>query len=218
MNLALFRKLALLATTFCLLPASGLAQGEAPVQSLMEQRQSNIVIQQYDLSCGAAALATILRYQHGEAIDERRVAIGLISRQAYIANPNILRARHGFSLLDMKRYTEQLGYRGEALGSVSVENLVDLAPAIVPIRLHGYSHFVVFRGVFEGNVLLGDPAFGNRTLSQHQFVNAWIDYANFGHVAFTVRRRDGLIPPNQLAASARDFPILMPEPSKPETP
>ncbi len=84
-----------------------------------------------------------------------------------------------------------------------------LAPAIVPIRLHGYNHFVVFRGILNGNVLLGDPAFGNRTLPLDRFAEAWIDFAEFGKVAFTVARHDGLIPPNQLTATPAAFPILM---------
>ncbi|UCF74854.1 MAG: peptidase C39, partial [Betaproteobacteria bacterium] len=32
-----------------------------PVRSLIEQRQRNVVLQQWELSCAAAALATILR-------------------------------------------------------------------------------------------------------------------------------------------------------------
>jgi uncharacterized protein len=139
---------------------------------------------------------------------ERDVAIGLISRAAYLENPEILRARQGFSLLDMDRYVERLGYDGDALGSVTYEDLLDMAPAIVPVRLHGYNHFVVFRGALEGNVLLGDPAFGNRTMSRRRFVDAWIEYAQFGRVAFVVRRRDALIPPNRLTATAEDFPFL----------
>jgi len=55
---------------------------------------------------------------------------------------------------------------------------------------------------------LGDPAYGDRTMSLRRFLAAWIDYAKLGHVAFVVRRRDGLIPPNRLAVTAADFPWL----------
>jgi hypothetical protein len=178
------------------------------VRSVLESRQRNIVLQQFDLSCGAAALATLLRFQHGESLSERDVALGLISRDIYIADPSVLRARQGFSLLDMHRYTESLGYDGQALGGVAYDDLIALAPAIVPVRLHGYNHFVVFRGVLEETVLLADPAFGNRTMSQHRFMQAWIEYADIGHVAFAVRRRDGLIPPNRLMPRAEEFPLL----------
>ena len=43
----------------------------APVRSMLERRNEKLVRQQFDLSCGAAALATFLRYQHGEDFSER---------------------------------------------------------------------------------------------------------------------------------------------------
>jgi uncharacterized protein len=186
----------------------GLARTDHVVSSLLEQRHRHVILQQFDLSCGAAALATILRYQHGESLDERRVALGLISRDVYVANPGILRIRQGFSLLDMKRYVEQLGYDGIALGELTFDDLLDLAPAIVPVRMHGYNHFVVFRGRLGNSVALADPAFGNRTLTLERFIAAWTDYAQLGHVAFAVQRRDALIPPNRLGVTSTDFPIL----------
>ncbi|MDH5749887.1 MAG: hypothetical protein OEY85_11320, partial [Rhodospirillales bacterium] len=42
------------------------AGGPASVRSLLEDRRQNVILQQWDLSCAAAALATVLRYQHGE--------------------------------------------------------------------------------------------------------------------------------------------------------
>jgi predicted double-glycine peptidase len=184
------------------------AASATPVLSMQEIKQQGIVLQQFDLSCGAAALATILRYQHGEAVTERDVAIGLISRREYLENPDILRIRQGFSLLDMNRYVERIGYDGEALGALTYEDLVDLAPAIVPVRLHGYNHFVVFRGAMGENVLLGDPAYGNRTMSRARFVAAWTEYADLGRVAFAVNRRDGLIPPDRLEVKPDHFAVI----------
>jgi predicted double-glycine peptidase len=200
-------RLVWLAIVMLLAPAMAGAR-DAPVQSLLEQRQEKLVRQQFDLSCGAAALATILNYQHGEAVSERDVALGLISRAEYLARPDILRIRQGFSLLDMARFVERRGYRGEAFGNLTYADLLQLAPAIVPLRLYGYNHFVVFRGALGDNVLLGDPAYGNRTMTVQRFLAAWIAYQDLGRVGFVVRRRDGLIPPNQLSASPADFPIL----------
>ncbi len=197
-----------LATSRALASLPALADEGFPVRSLLESREQHLVLQQFDLSCGAAALATILRYQHGETITERDVAIGLISRDVYVADPDVIRIRQGFSLLDLNRFAEGLGYDGQALGSVTFGDLVELAPAIVPVRLNGYNHFVVFRGELEETVLLGDPAFGNRTMSRRRFEEAWIEYANIGQVAFAVARRDGLIPPNLLDIRAVDFPLL----------
>lgn len=173
-----------------------------PVQSVLEQRTASLVLQQFDLSCGAAALATLLRYQHGLAIDERQVALGLVNRDVYLENPGIIRIRQGFSLLDMKRFTDSLGFVGVALGGMRYEDLLAQAPAIVPITTHGSNHFVVFRGELDGEVLIGDPAFGNRILPAGRFRQAWTRYADYGHVAFAVKRPDTLIPPSRLGVDA----------------
>jgi predicted double-glycine peptidase len=50
------------------------AKDSAPVRSLLEMRQQNVVVQQWDTSCGAAALATLLRYQHGLDAAEKEIA------------------------------------------------------------------------------------------------------------------------------------------------
>jgi uncharacterized protein len=180
----------------------------APVRSLLEQRQHHVVIQRWDLSCGAAALATLLNFQHGDPVSERSIAIGMMSREEYLANPSLVTSRQGFSLLDLKRFVDARGYNGIALGQLSVENLVQYAPIIVPISAHGYQHFVVFRGLHENSVLLADPAFGNRTLSRARFEKEWLAFADVGRVGFYVERTDSLIPPNRLAATPGDFALL----------
>ena len=196
------------AVTAAVLIAASPALPATPVRSLFEQRTQHVFLQQFDLSCGAAALATVLKYQHGLDTDERHVALGLIDRDIYLDNPDVLRIRQGFSLLDMNRYVQQLGYRGEALGGLAYADLEFRAPAIVPIRTFGYNHFVVFRGERDGNVLLADPAYGNRTMPVDRFIDAWVDYAEFGRVAFSVHRTDNLIPPNRLAPTTADFSLF----------
>lgn len=176
-----------------------------PVQSLFERRNDNVVRQNFDISCGAAALATILRYQHGEFVSERDVALGLIARKEYLERPELLRIRQGFSLLDLKRYVETQGYQGVGYGRLELSDLISRAPIIVAINPTGYNHFVVFRGVMRNRVLLADPAFGNRTMTIARFEEAWIDFPKIGRIGFVVRRRDGLIPPNRLAPDAAEF-------------
>ncbi len=178
------------------------AQPTRHVDSLLEQRQRGVVIQRWDLSCGAAALATILKYQHGDIVSERDIAVGMMSREEYLANPDIVTYREGFSLLDLKRYVDARGYNGVGLGRLSIEDLRNHAPIIVPLSLHGYRHFVVFRGVLGDRVLLADPAFGNRTISVEKFERSWLSLPELGRVGFYVERTDGLIPPNRLAALA----------------
>lgn len=188
-------------------PGLSLAQERAPVRSLLEMRQEKVIIQNWDLSCGAAALATLLNFQHGERLTERTVAKGLMNRDEYVATPDLVRYRHGFSLLDLKRYVDQIGYEGIGLGQLDLDHALEEAPIMVPVRFNGYNHFVIFRGVHGNRVLLADPAYGNRTMPLDRFEEAWLDYSDLGRVGFVIRRRDGKEPPNRLAPHPRDFPI-----------
>jgi uncharacterized protein len=179
-----------------------------PIKSVLEMRRENVVVQEWDLSCGAAALTTLLRYQHGLDITEKEVAKGLIRREEYISNPDLIQVQQGFSLLDLKRFTDQLGFEGIGFGQLTLDDLIEKAPIIVPVNLLGYNHFVIFRGRLGDRVLLADPAFGNRTLTVDHFQSAWIDYPEIGHVGFVVVQPQGLEVPNLLAAKSSDFYIL----------
>jgi uncharacterized protein len=181
------------------------ARAVEPVKSLLEMRRENVVVQEWELSCGAAALATVLNYQHGDQISERQIAERLIQRQKYLKNPELLREQQGFSLLDLKRFAEQRGYRGVGLGGLAFQDLLDLAPVIVPVRLNGYDHFVVFRGMQNGRVLLADPAWGNRTMPIERFEGAWVERPEVGRVGFVVAAPDGTSPIGQLAPRAYEF-------------
>ena len=199
-----------LALTNILIAATAVRADNAapPVRSIIEMRHQNVVLQQWELSCAAAALATILRYQHGVPVTERSVALGLIDRQEYLANPDLVRIRQGFSLLDLKRYVDGLGYEGIGLGQLALPDLFERAPIIVPVTLQGFPHFVVFRGGTKHSVLLADPAFGNITISKDKFFNGWINYKDIGHVGFVVTQAGALAPPGGLSAHALDFVIL----------
>ena len=179
-----------------------------PVISMIEKRHQNVVLQQWELSCAAAALATILRYQHGIPATERTVALGMLNRKEYLSNPELLRIRQGFSLLDLKRYVDKLGYEGLGLGQLSLTDLIDHAPIIVPVVLQGYPHFVVFRGATSNSVIVADPAFGNVTLPIYKFLDGWIKYENINHVGFVVTESGELSPPGKLSAHALEFSTL----------
>ncbi len=178
------------------------------VRSLLETRQDKVVVQEWDLSCGAAALTTILNYQHGDMVSEREVALALINRKEYIDNPDLVRIRQGFSLLDLKRYVDSRGYEGVGYGRLELADLEAKAPIMVPIDANGYNHFVVFRGRYGNRVLLADPSFGNVTMPVREFERSWIDYGELGKVGFVVQRRDGQPVPNRLAALPEDFVFL----------
>ena len=184
-----------------LLSFAGLAHAAEPVRSLLEIRRQNVIVQQWDASCGAAALATLLTYQHGDPVDEKTVAQGMLRRT------DALRVRHrgGFSLLDLKRYADGRGFASQAYKQAQPADLEEFKPAIVPVNLTGLPHFVIYRGRVGDHVLLADPAYGNRVLPAATFEKAWID-----GIAFVVRRRDGQSPPNQLHLQQNDLTVAAP--------
>jgi uncharacterized protein len=192
-----------------LAPLSLQAEEERSVKSLLEFRRDRVVVQQWDISCGAAAVATLLTYQHADPVTEKEVALYLIKREEYLQTPELVQLRQGFSLLDMERYVAQRGYKGIGYGKLTLHDLKENAPIIVSINMHGYTHFVIFRGVMRDRVLLADPAWGNRTMTTEKFQNAWIDYgAKMGRVGFVILPHDGKQPLNRLAPKAKDFVTL----------
>jgi predicted double-glycine peptidase len=180
-----------------------------PVRSLLEMRHENVVIQTWDLSCGAAALATLLRYEFGDDVTEKEVAHGLMRRSEYIEHPEIVQVREGFSLLDLKRYVQARGYKGVGLGKLELQDLIEHAPIMVPVDALGYNHFLVFRGVKGNRALLADPAWGNRTMTIEKFQRMWLNYGDpMGHVGFVVERADGREPPSRMRPKLNEFVML----------
>ena len=186
-----------------------LAGEQRSVRSLLEVRRAGVMIQNWDLSCGAAALGTLLRYEFGDAVTERKIARALISRGEYIEHSELVKIREGFSLLDLKRYVQTRGYKGLGYPQLDLNDLIELAPIMVPINALGYNHFVIFRGIMGDSVLLADPAWGNRTMTIEKFQHMWLDYGgSMGHVGFVVERADGGKPLSRLQPGLSDFVML----------
>jgi predicted double-glycine peptidase len=85
-----------------------------------------------------------------------------------------VKARGGFSLLDLKRFAQARGYHAEGFTGMSIEELaLQKTSVIVPIRLKGFDHFIVVRGIAEGRVNIADPGFGNITMKVDRFQTLW---------------------------------------------
>jgi predicted double-glycine peptidase len=168
--------------------------GAKLVRSMIEIRDQQVVRQQWDLTCGAAAIATLLTYQLGRPVTERQVVAALLHR----VSPAIVRARLGFSLLDLKVYAATQGLAAAAFDGMSLDDLDAMAPAIVPIRPHGFRHVVVYRGLIGDRVMIADPTFGNRTLPAQAFQARWA-----GAVGFVVFDPADQHPPNRIGPSPR---------------
>lgn len=147
--------------------------------SLKEARFKRTIKQQFDFSCGSAAVATLLTYQYDYPVSEQQAFVEMFQR----GNQDKIR-REGFSLLDIRSFLISRGFQADGY-EVPLDKLNETStPAIVLIVEHGYHHFVVVKGVRNGRVLIGDPANGTRALSQRSFEAEWQD-----HVVFVIHNR-----------------------------
>ena len=176
------------------LPNGALYAGK--VESMQERRFGNLVRQHTDYSCGAAALATILRHAYHLNTDEATVIEGMMG----VADPELVRQR-GFSLLDIKRYVESLGMRGRGY-RIDEERLRNLrVPGLVLMDVRGFRHFVVLKQVHGDVAEIGDPILGNRALPLHEFLEAWPSRAVFVVIGGDFDRNTVLLQPSRKASA-----------------
>ncbi len=139
-----------------------------PVTSLADIPFRTVVRQQYDYSCGSAALATLLHYHYGVRVGEAEVF------KAMYATGDQKRIREvGFSLLDIKRYLASRGFEADGYRATFDQLIKINRPAIAVVTAGTYRHFVVVKGARGGKVLIGDPAQGLKTYSNAEFSQIW---------------------------------------------
>jgi len=147
----------------------------ASVESLREQRWKHVIHQGADISCGSAALATLLNFQFDDPVTEERIIQAILRR----VDPEEVKRRGGFSLLDLKGVVSEFGYTVKGY-RLTLDQLAERrVPGLVPITIRGFKHFVVFRGVVGDRVLLADPSFGNLRLERERFERHWAGIAMF---------------------------------------
>ncbi|AXK40912.1 peptidase C39 [Crenobacter cavernae] len=149
------------------------------VTSYKEQAFRNIVRQQYDFSCGSAALATLLKYHYKYPVGEKQVFLAMFKK----GDQKEIR-RSGFSMGDMKRYLESRSMSSDGY-EVSLDDLAELGvPAIVLLNTGGYKHFVVVTGIRKNSVLVSDPSIGAKIYPRDQFEKMW------GKIALLITARE----------------------------
>lgn len=155
---------------------------EVGVTSYQAQKFSSVLRQQYDFSCGSAALASLLTYHYNDAVDEEAVFTEMLR----LADLDKVR-REGFSMLDMKRYLEHRGYQADGFRMAldGLRKQIRL-PVIVLLDHAGYRHFVVVKGIGDTSVLIGDPARGLKVYARDAFERIW------DGTAFVIRSHVGL--------------------------
>jgi len=137
-------------------------------KSLPEMRWDTVVRQQYDFSCGSAAVATLLTYHYERPTSENQVF------QSMIASGNRQKIQaQGFSMLDMKRYLDSQGLHSDGFKMPLDAFLKIGVPGITLVNTGGFKHFVVVKGLDDDRVLVGDPAIGVVVVPRRHFESIW---------------------------------------------
>lgn len=141
------------------------------IKSFKELRMLGIQRQTRDYSCGAASLAILLQQYFGDSYTEKELLYDIAYRLSDEEMHD--RIRTGFSMLDLKRAAERLGY--EAEGVVLPKDAVDKlpGPVIILLRREKINHFVVLKGAIAGRAFLADPVRGHVRVPLHDFFQEW---------------------------------------------
>lgn len=147
------------ATTVVLIPQT--LHINIPVKSWKTLRDVRLVKQDFDYSCSAASLATLLNEFYAQSVTEEILLKAM--------DKGDLRA----SFEDMQKALPKFGFKAQGFAA-SYEQLMRLkAPVVVYLKHRKDDHFSVLRGIDENTVWLADPSLGNRTYSKAQFLEMW---------------------------------------------
>lgn len=131
-----------------------------PIESWKVRRDKGVVKQHFDYSCGAASLATLMRF-YGKEVTEKQI-MEAMNKQDNIA-----------SFEDMAKVLPQFGFVAQGF-ALSFEQLTQLKiPAVAYLKPERDDHFTVIRGVSNFHIRVGDPSWGNRTLTKARFLEMW---------------------------------------------
>ena len=150
-------------------PLAGNALAQISVKTMIDLRFKSVIRQKRDLSCGAAALATLFTYYYGDKVNEQTII-----KSVFKFGDKEKIKKDGFSMLELKKYGESRRYVAQGFRIPDVKNLTKLRiPVITLINTRGYNHFVVIKGVKNGKVFIADPAYGNISRPLKEFAKGW---------------------------------------------
>jgi predicted double-glycine peptidase len=142
------------------------------VWSYKEIKEQNIVMQKYDYSCGAAVLATIIKYYWGDTINEMYF-LDMLPKLGLSEKEMKDRIENGLTLTDLKNLANKAGYQA-TMAKVKFEELAEgKVPVVVGITVRKHEHFAVFRGADDRFTYLADPIRGNIRVPICDFLEQW---------------------------------------------
>ncbi len=195
---------------FCLIliiPIDGFTTQEAyfKLKSLKELRMQGIKRQTKDYSCGAAALSILLKNYFEDKHEEQVILSDIVYRLS--DKENLERMTEGFSMLDLKKSAQRLGYTADGVlldqSAITALN----GPVIILLRKKELKHFVVLKGATQGRAFIADPSQGHLRISLFELFSQWKgETLIIGREGFGLPKMHGLaIPKGNAAAPEREL-------------
>lgn len=127
-------------------------------------KKNLIVLQEGNKDCGSAALLSIIRYYGGDISIDRLIELTKTTKD-------------GTNFYNISEASSKLGLEARGYKVDDVNKIKDIhSPFIAQLNNKNYTHFIVVYKIFDGNVLIMDPAKGKCTLDMFDFCNLWTGY------------------------------------------
>ena len=143
----------------------------AAVKSWIEIKNTHLVRQQHDYSCGSAALSTILTYFYDRNVSEQEVLDSVMKMKGLTKNSSLeeYKKANGLSFMDLSIYAASKVFRplGLALDMDALQKIK--IPLILYVKIRKSEHFTVYKGMDDAYVYLADPSFGNTKVKRSKF-------------------------------------------------
>lgn len=154
------------------------------IRSLKELKYSDVVVQTYEQSCGAASLATLMN-RYGESVSEKDLL-------------NDFNTTDMVSFLDIQNVaiTKRFRAKGYKITKEVFEQL-DIPVIARVLRHKEYPHFIVVQNLTGDFVLSLDPNNGKSLISKNEFYSVWSQEDN-GYILI-------ILPENQKMVKNIDF-------------
>lgn len=141
------------------------------ITSWSQLRDSLVIKQEYDFSCGSSALATLINLKYYQNLSEESI-IDLIIKDKNQDQINDI-SINGYSLLELKHAAINLGYNA-SIYKISFNKATQLnEPVIIYYEPYGEKHFAVLKKIFNKKIYIADPARGNIRISFFKFKQEW---------------------------------------------
>lgn len=132
--------------------------------SYNEFKNFNVIRQTRNNSCGAAALATMLKYKfHINEINEDIILSKMINKNKEASFFDLVQISKTFNI--------------NAIGlSLTLNELLNIKKPVIAYVNNSLNndHFIIINGIVNKEILISDPAIGNYSLKADDFEKIWL--------------------------------------------